>query len=96
MLYTIGHCEGYTEAQARKGKEPLIKVGRDRGYPGGIVFLNEEAAWQYIDNQRLYEYCVFGLDCDMDSVYNTPDSGSGMALNEDVVIIFLQPHQEIK
>ncbi len=71
MIYTIGNERSYLRAIAQSEGGVIQKTGRyavgdhphfPSGYPGGIVFETREAAVQYLRDQALPSYCVWGVD----------------------------------
>lgn len=79
MLYTIGNTKSYEENFKRckeQGMEPPFKLGKQErgidypnGYSGGIVFLDEQSAYDYIRTERLVGYSVYGLKTDAGNIY---------------------------
>lgn len=68
MLYTIGKTESYEKGLDEE--KPLLKLGKcihkGEPYDGGIVFLSEREAYNYLLINELEGYSVYGLVAELD------------------------------
>ena len=62
LFYTLGNPKSYEHGllEAEMEKEPLLKLGRTQGYPGGCVFKTIKSAEKF-NNDNNFKYKVYGL-----------------------------------
>ena len=69
MLYTVGHTRMYNKGIKEQGKQ-FRKIGKERGYTGGIAFKSHNEAIKYlskIKNKR--KFSVYGLRTTLGNTY---------------------------
>lgn len=70
MLFTVGHAESYERGLTEEGVLNKLGKGLDhqgRPYGGGCVFESQDSATQYLENQKLAGYKVYGLETTLDN-----------------------------
>ncbi len=78
MIYTIGHTKSY-ETALKQCPNSLFKVKRGfhdgKFYEGGIIFKSYEDAIQYLKENELFNYSVYGVLGDLEK--DTIPKGDG-------------------
>jgi hypothetical protein len=98
MIYTIGHKENYLAAIAERGtvhkigkREPNMRAEiYPNGYPGGYAFLTiEDAQRRIVEEGKVGEWDVFGLEADWESDTEPAPNGWWHNLLFDAALIVL-------
>lgn len=90
MIYTVGHTKSYN--QYLKEDDNPLKLGKcilDNGesYSGGIVFKTKKVAEQYLKENNLNDYSVYGLDVawNKHNVYKTESGYYALIYNTKII-----------
>jgi len=95
MIYTLGHTESYLEYynECLKNDSKFLKLGKKemyegKPYPGGYAFKTLNEALQYLENQKMYDYTVFGLLADwIKDTENTGEIYNNLLFDSEIVIL---------
>lgn len=80
MIYTIGHKESYDSGLLEHSNN-FKKLGKTETYAGGIVFPSFSDAKQFLLDNEMHEYDVYGLVADWHK-----DTNDGNLINTSQII----------
>lgn len=85
MLFTVGHKKNYLDAIKNSENGIILKIGKNKDYEGGCVFLTREEADNYLVKEGEKEWCVWGLKTTIDNTVEN-DKGYRNLLNDCEII----------
>jgi hypothetical protein len=96
MIYTLGHTESYLEYynECLKNDSKFLKLGKKemyegKPYPGGYAFKTLNEALQYLEDNKMFDYSVFGLnaDWDKDTEHNESKLYNNLLNDSEIIIL---------
>lgn len=88
MIYTIGTKAEY-DASLQNKTEPPFKLGPDAKYSGGYAFQNPLAAYDYIHQNKMTGYEVYGLIGSWSKDVYWNEKGGLFLINKDLRLVQL-------
>lgn len=88
MIYTIGHTESYEKGfeKFKDSPEDFKKKGRTTDYIGGSVWKTRKDAFQYLLNNNIHDFWVYGVEAEWDEDTEENDHGEFRNLLKDAVL----------
>lgn len=95
MIYTLGHTKSYLQyyCECLKNNSKFLKLGKQeidgKLYPGGYAFKNLEEALQFLKDNKMTEYSVFGLKADWskDTENNESNVYNNLLYDSELIIL---------